>query len=136
MRQLVFILSLLLLASFAHAELTISYAWVRLLPPNIKTTAAYMDIHSDQNDILLSVSTSAALMVEMHESVEEEGVMSMERISDVILPADQTISLKPQGTHLMIMGLVEPLQEGNTLPLVLTFERAGEKTVHATIENR
>jgi copper(I)-binding protein len=36
------------------------------------------------------------------------------------------IVLQPGGLHLMVVGLSEPLAEGTTLPLTLTFERNGE----------
>ena len=38
------------------------------------------------------------------------------------------MELKPGGYHVMLMDLVRPLKEGDTVPLQLTFEdKAGKK---------
>ena len=39
------------------------------------------------------------------------------------------VVLQPGGLHLMVIGLGEPLAEGATLPLTLTFERNGESAL-------
>jgi copper(I)-binding protein len=35
--------------------------------------------------------------------------------------------------HLMLMGLAEKLEEGNTFPLTLSFENAGDITVEVSV---
>jgi periplasmic copper chaperone A len=40
-----------------------------------------------------------------------------------------TFELKPGGAHLMFVDVRKPFAEGETVPVTLRFERAGEKTV-------
>jgi hypothetical protein len=61
-------------------------------------------------------------------------VMKMRPISGVDIPAGQPVSLKPGGEHIMLMGLSQPLREGQSFPLTLDFEKAGPRTVTVTVE--
>jgi len=129
-------ISLLLFIAFpAAAELEISNAWVRLLPPMVKTTAAYMDIKSAENDTLLSVSSVLAERVEIHESSMENGMMSMDHVSQVKIPKNTLVSLSPQGMHLMLIGLKQPLKKNNTYPFTLNFKQAGKIDVLIPVRN-
>ncbi len=58
----------------------------------------------------------------------EGGVMKMSAVDKLALPAGKAVELKPGGYHVMLMDLVAPLKEGETVPLQLTFEdKAGKK---------
>jgi copper(I)-binding protein len=48
------------------------------------------------------------------------------------LPARKHLVLRPGGSHLMLVGLKQPLLKGQRIPLTLRFERAGE--VHVELE--
>ena len=65
------------------------------------------------------------------------GVMRMRAIDSLALPAGKTVELKPGGYHLMLLDLAQPLKEGDSVPVVLTFaDAAGRKTsqeVKATV---
>ena len=45
-----------------------------------------------------------------------------------------TVALKPGGYHVMLLGLKEPLKEGEKLPLTLTFQKAGTVQVEVNVE--
>jgi len=129
-------ISLLLCIAFpATAEPNITNAWIRLLPPMVKTTAAYMDIKSDHNDILLSVTSILAERVEIHESSMEKGIMSMKQISQVKIPKNTLVPLSPQGKHLMLIGLKQPLKQNSTYSFTLNFEQAGQIEVLMPVKN-
>ena len=49
-----------------------------------------------------------------------------------VAPGEPTV-FKPGGLHIMLMGLRQPLKEGETFPLVLTFQRAGRIEVEAMV---
>ena len=59
--------------------------------------------------------------------------MEMKPITKVDVPAGATVQLKPGGFHIMLVDLVKPLAAGDTVPLTLTFEKAGTKTVDAKV---
>jgi hypothetical protein len=48
--------------------------------------------------------------------------MKMSAIRSLAVPAGKTTELKPGGYHVMLMELKQPLKEGETVPVTLTFE--------------
>ena len=50
------------------------------------------------------------------------------------MPANEPVTLKPGGMHIMLQGLNEPLQAGKSFPLTLTFEKAGTREVTVAVE--
>ena len=117
----------------ARAEVSVEGAWMRLLPPMSKMTAAYMKLKSDQDDRLLGASSELAEVVEIHQSKMEDGVMSMQEVSCLELPENQSVELKPQSYHLMVMGLKAPLQAGDVHRFVLEFEQAGKLEIQVPV---
>ena len=124
----------LLITSHALAEIKISHAWLRLLPPTMTTTAGYMTIYSDQADTLLSLSSPIANSVELHQSKMEDGMMSMSSVDKLAIPAKGTVTLSPQGYHLMVIGLKQPLKKGQAYSMLLRFEQAGEISILVPVE--
>ena len=118
----------------AWAEPSFENAWVRLLPPSVKTTAAYMTINSPVDDVLLSASSPVAMMVELHLSSMTDGVMSMDHVERIDLRANQPVELIPGGYHLMLMGLKKALSEGDRFPLTLIFDKAGEIEIELPVK--
>lgn len=65
----------------------------------------------------------------------ENGMMSMSELKDGLpLPAGQKIELKPGSTHIMLMGLRDPLVDGGVASFTLTFEKAPTIGVHAAVK--
>ncbi|MET0250442.1 MAG: copper chaperone PCu(A)C [Sphingobium sp.] len=84
----------------------IDQAWVRLSPNKDRPSAGYFVAHGgDAGGQLRGVLTDYALKVEMHESVEENGVMKMKPVSSVDIPAKGTVAFAPGGKHLMLWGV-------------------------------
>ena len=72
-------------------------------------------------------------MAEMHEMAMDGSVMRMRQVDAIDLPAGQAVELKPGGLHIMLMDLKAPLKAGDTVPLTLRFEKAGEHTVQVPV---
>jgi copper(I)-binding protein len=111
----------------------ITDAWARATPGGAKTGAAYLTVESATGDRLTGVSTPAADKAELHTMKMENGVMKMNPLPAVDLPAGKPVTLKPGGTHIMLFGLKHPLQAGGSLPLTLHFEKGGTREVMAAI---
>lgn len=128
MKLKILMMMALLLAFSAQvkADITAENAWIRLLPPVAKSTAAYVDISSSQPDSLLSVSSEFAMMTELHQTTMEDGVMSMSHVESITLPENSKVSLTPGGYHIMLMNLKAPLSAGQRYPITLRFKQAGE----------
>lgn len=126
----------LFLSSTLYAAVKVDHAWVRLLPPNVQATAAYMALKSDIEDKVLSASSDFASKIEIHNTSMHDGMMSMQPVESIHLPANQTVELKPHGTHLMIMGLKDALKENQDVTITLHLEKAGHIQVKASVERR
>lgn len=84
----------------------IDQAWVRLSPNKESPSAGYFVAHGGDAGVQIrGVLTAYAVKVEMHESVMENGVMTMKPIDSVDVPAKGKVSFAPGGKHLMFWGI-------------------------------
>ena len=93
-------------------------------------TAGYLTIESKGGpDALVGATCACAERVEIHMMRHEGGVMRMDPIPALGIPAYTRVALEPNGeAHLMLMGLKAPLKAGETVDMTLTFQTAGEVT--------
>jgi len=119
---------LLLSSSLALAQIEIENAWSRATPPGAKVAAGYLVVRNKgaAPDRLLGASTPAARKVETHITVRDGDVMRMREVPGYEIPARGSFELKPGGPHLMFMEVTRPFKEGESVPVALRFERAGE----------
>ena len=118
------------------ANITVSKAVVRMVPPGSANTAAYMNIRSKgMPDRLLraSVPKSFAMKTELHRSMMVDGQMKMVQQKSIAIPRNGTRVLKMGSFHLMIMGLKGNLVAGKRIRITLTFQKAGRVMVSAPI---
>ncbi|MBZ0161128.1 MAG: copper chaperone PCu(A)C [Notoacmeibacter sp.] len=109
-------------------NLELTGIWARAMLPGQRAGGGFVTIKNTgaQDDRLLSVSTDAAGKSEIHEMAVIDGVMKMRPLSDgLVIPAGESVELKPGGYHLMFMNVPEPFAEGTTVKVTLTFEGAG-----------
>jgi copper(I)-binding protein len=145
MKWLTYVATVLLLAlsvsNEAHAQtstntITVEQAWVRATPSGAQTGAAYMTLINNgaSADRLVSAATPAAEQVQFHRQTEDNGVSRMREVHNVELSPGGKIIFKPGDMHMMIVRLKQPLKEGQTLPLTLQFEKAGQIDLNVPIE--
>lgn len=134
---------LAVVASAAQAEdvtlgdLTLSKTWTRATPPKAMAGGGFVEITNSgtEADRLIAASSAAAKKVELHEMAVTDGVMVMrQKEGGIEVPAGETIALKPGGLHIMFMGLNAPFKEGTEVPVVLTFEKAGDVEIKLAVE--
>lgn len=120
----------------AAPSVEVSDAVCRPTPNGRDLTGCYMTLTATTDDRLISVSTPAAAMAEIHEMSTEGGIMTMgEMAGGLPLPAGQAVSLQPGGNHLMLIQVTAPLADGDTVDLTLTFDQAESVIVTARIGN-
>lgn len=117
-----------------QSQIQVKDAWARATPGKAENGAAYLTIVSPVSDRLTGVSTPVAKQAELHNMTMEGGVMKMRPLADVDLPANQPVTLKPGGTHIMLMGLTRQLKPGETFALTLSFDKAGKREVAVAVE--
>ena len=106
----------MLFASVLHAGeiLDINDAWVAEAPPVAPVMGGYMKI---ENGTAKPISITRASCpdfetVEIHEMSMSGGMMKMQQIEQLVVPANGKVELKPGGYHLMLMMPVGPLAGG------------------------
>jgi copper(I)-binding protein len=123
------------LISLQKKDIVVTGAWVRLLPPVLASTAAYMVIENDsgQDVILESASTDAALMADLHRTQHINGIMTMSSAEDIKIASHGRAVLAPGGLHVMLMRLKKPLKEGDRVPIILHFKGGLDISVNAAV---
>ena len=105
--------------------------------PGAATGAAFMIIKNDgtEDDKLISVASHVATITEIHENLidPDTSTMMMRKIKHLDIPAKGEVVLKPKGYHVMFIKLNEPLTMDTSVPITLTFEKAGERTINIKI---
>ncbi len=129
------LLVLVLPACSSSKEISIKSGWAR---PGIagNTTAAYFVMSNPLNDAdkLLSAQSNVANATEIHLSSMVDGIMSMQEQDYVEIPANSEVEFKPQGYHIMFIGLKKDLVVGDQIELKLNFEKAGAITITVPVQ--
>lgn len=126
-------------ASAVHGALEMHKPWVRssVHPMPGDCAGAFLSIanRGPDDDRLVAASSPLAERIELHGiRVAGAGIGMRPLVNGVAIPAGNTATLKPRGYHLLLLGVKSPLARGATLPVTLTFEKAGAVTVHFAVE--
>jgi copper(I)-binding protein len=70
----------------------------------------------------------------LHESFTDHGVAKMRDVPALSVEPGKPVVLAPGGYHLMLMGLKQALKEGDTFPVTLSFEKAGQVTAMVKVQ--
>jgi copper(I)-binding protein len=113
-----------------HAEVIVTNATVRLLPPGVPNTAAYFSIqnHSDTSRILIGASADFVTKAEIHNHILVNDMMSMQQQSEVVIQPGESVQFSPGGLHIMLFGLKQPLHEGQSVTFTL-LTKEGEAII-------
>ena len=104
-------------------------AWARATVPGQKASGAFMKLTASSDTQLVSASTPAAGVTEIHEMKMEGNTMSMRPLEGgLVLPAGKIVALAPGGYHVMLMDLKQQLTKGSKIALTLTFRTNGNQT--------
>ena len=109
-------------------------AWVRQTIATQRTTGAFMTLTASSDLKLVSASSPAARVVEIHEMAMEGDVMKMRAVPALDLPSGKAVELKPGGYHIMLIDVVQPLKAGNTVKVELEVEDQAQKRSKITVD--
>lgn len=143
LKKLLLVAALLLPTCYVQANeynagpLQIIQPWSMELPPNAPTVAAYFLIHNNGTtpDRLTAVDSPIAGSAQLHEHVHKDGLMKMQQVQSVEVPAGGDVSFAPMAYHVMLLDLKDrsKLVDGQQFPLTLHFEKAGDVTVEVQV---
>lgn len=130
--------TLFALPALAGGPIEVEDAYARSSTSMSKSGAAFMLMTntSGADDRLIAARSPAAAKVELHTHIEGDGgVMRMTEIEGGIAIADgETHVFQRGGDHLMFMGLKHPFEDGETVPVTLVFEKAGEVEIEVPVD--
>ncbi|WP_439361616.1 copper chaperone PCu(A)C [Bradyrhizobium sp. DASA03007] len=113
------------------SSVVVERPWARATPGGAKTGAAYLILinNGEAGDQLLGATTPVADKVQFHSTTEENGMSRMREMPVVDLVPHAKTTFDPGGMHIMLVDLKQPLKEGQTFSLSLTFAKAGKVDV-------
>ena len=120
------------------AELDVVEPWVALAPPGAHATAAFMTLRNpgEQAVDLVAATAEGFRAVELHRSINENGMHRMIEQERITVPAGGSVRLAPGGYHVMLIGPEAELTEGAVLTLDLTLGDGSELSVQAPVKRR
>lgn len=125
------VLALAFVASPALAQVSVDQPWMRATAPGAKVAGGFMTIQNQgaAPDRLVGATSPVAERVELHVHLHEGGVMKMQQVQGLDVPAKGQFVLKPGGAHLMFVNIKRQINQGEKIPVTLRFEKAGELKV-------
>lgn len=128
---------ILFMPTFAFAQetstgITMENPWIRATPPNAPVAGGFVLLTNtgDADDRLIGGEVNFAGEVQVHEMKIVDDVMRMRQLADgLLIPAGESVLLKPGSFHLMFMKLGEQLMAGEKRSVTMIFAEGGEVVV-------
>lgn len=135
MRRLALVVLLLfpLLSCGQSANLDVKDAWTRDTVGRTANAAIFMVITSQQADRLVGASSPIAKKTDLMTIAGGNGAMEMRYVQGIDIPANKPVSLNSSGLHVWMANLKQPLRAGQTFPLFLKFEKAGQRQITVSV---
>ena len=117
-------------------DVVVEGAWARASVGTSRPGAAYMTLRNTGNEAvtLTGIMTPIAMMPEIHRSTtNDKGVSTMAPAGEITIAPGESVAMAPGGLHAMLMRLQEPMNEGESFPLTLTFSGGGKMIIEVPI---
>lgn len=119
-------------ASYVFAQeapsLTITDAWTTPSLTKNGAVAVYLTVKNtgEKPAAIIGAHSPVAERTELHHTtMDANGVMQMGSVLQAEVPAGGNLYLKSGGLHVMLFGLKQKLEVGETIPVTLEFRRHG-----------
>lgn len=123
-----------------HGPLEMHKPWARAASrslPGTSTAGAFLLIRNKgpADDRLVAAHSPGAERIEVCGIKVVDADIDMRPLAGGLgIPAGYTTTLKPRGYHLLLQGVTTPLDKGSTLPITLTFAKAGDVVITFAVE--
>lgn len=121
---------------YTQGSITIDHPWAR--PTHgADMGAIYFTLRNSggEADTLVSVASPVAENTQIHQTSKEGDVMKMREVKDgVTIPPAGKVAFEPGAYHVMLIHLKRQLDQGQRIPVTLTFAKAGAVNVEANVE--
>ncbi len=90
---------------------------------------------ASDGDVLVGAKAEVAESAGLHTVVKDsQGGMKMTPVENIPVPGSGSVELKPGSLHIMLMKLNKDLKAGDTFPLTLKYQKAGDMTVQVKVQ--
>ena len=90
--------------------------------------------HDTRQATIVSISSDAFEKVEIHKTMNNDGVMSMHPVKSLVLQPNGMATLKPGGMHLMLMKPTRSLKIGDEVEVKLQFDNDTSQMILMTVK--
>ena len=106
---------------------------VKTTPPGIQNSVGYFHLmNQGKKDLqLIGANSDIAERIEVHKHTLKNGLMKMQKVDSITVPAGSSLEFKPGGYHIMFMGVKKPLTEGDEVSFTLEFAGGDNVVVKA-----
>ncbi len=117
-------------------DLRIESPWIRAAPPGAPMLAGYVVLINDGEAVrrLVSARSERFGLVELHRTVQIDGIARMREVDGVDVPAGGRAALEPGGLHLMLMRPAAEISEGERIAFRLVFDDGLELAVEFVVQ--
>jgi len=83
---------------------------------------------------IVSATSQASSVVELHDVIKDGDVMKMRQIKSIEIPANGKTILKPGSLHIMLLDVNQPMKEGETINVELSFANGEVKVLTVPVK--
>ncbi|MDG3085864.1 copper chaperone PCu(A)C [Vibrio hannami] len=135
-KTLFLLLSLFTSSSALASDIDIHHPYARAMPPGAPASAVFVTLmnKTDTDRAIVSASTPAAGIVELHDHIMDGDVMKMRQVPEIKIPAKGKTVLKPGSLHIMMFELRQTFTEGEEIEVTVNFKNGESQTFIAPIK--
>ncbi|HAZ94088.1 MAG TPA: copper chaperone PCu(A)C [Porticoccaceae bacterium] len=124
-------------AAAPTADVQVTNAYIRTMPPGRTTTAGFLTIanNSDQSCELTGAMSTLSNRLEFHEHQHTQGMMKMRPVATVVVPAGETVVFEPGGLHIMLFNIDTELAAGEVTQMQLITDQCGSISFDAKVRS-
>jgi hypothetical protein len=135
MRRTLFLILALLIAPqvFAASDVLVDKVWMRESVPGQTAATVQLNLYVTKDATLLGVSSPLAASGEIRHVMKRGGKMQQRTLRDLKLAGHSNTLFGERGLYLMLVGLKQPLNVGDKVPVTLSL-RIGGKTRYVEVQ--
>ncbi len=122
----------------AFAAPVISDAWIPEQPPGAMASAVFLNMNNqtDKPEALVKAEAPGFKLVQLHKSIEVNGMHKMIEQKEIVVPAHGETRLAPGGYHIMLIEPEKRLHAGDSVPVTLTFADGSQEKIDVPVKKR
>jgi periplasmic copper chaperone A len=121
---------------YEKGELKVRHPWTRVPAAGEKSAGAYMEIRNagKESERLIGAASSAAERIELYVVTRTGESATIRQTSTLQISARRRLFLRPEGSHLLLVGIRNRLRKGDRVPLTLHFEKGGKFEIELEVQ--